>query len=91
MRSDSRLKYIDYVPYETRCPIILPRKSWVMKLIVREHHIQSSHGATNQTLASLSSRFWVISAREVIREMETECYECRRRNAKTAQQYQNFG
>lgn len=40
----------------------------------------------NQTLASLSARYWIISAREVIRELERECAECRRRKARAVQQ-----
>ena len=52
------------------------------KLIVRQHHEAENHAAgTNQTLASLSQRFRIISGREEIHEWERNCYECRRRKA----------
>ena len=35
---------------------------------------------------AISSRFWILSAREVIRDWENECAECRRRKAKAAEQ-----
>ena len=67
--------------------IILPRKSWVTKLIIKDAHERGKHAfGTNQTLALLSTRYWIISAREVIREWERECAECRRRKAKSGQQ-----
>ena len=33
MRSYGRLKYAEFLPYDVRYPIILPRKNWVTKLI----------------------------------------------------------
>lgn len=70
-----------------RYPIILPRKSWVTKLIVKEFHEKGHHASgTNQTLAALSARYWVMSGREVIREWEKICAECRRRKARACEQ-----
>jgi len=69
MRSDGRLTYAEFLPYDVRYPIILPRKHWVTKLIVKHHHELGNHNAgTNQTLCSLSARFWIIAAREAIIE-----------------------
>jgi len=41
---------------------------------------------TNGTLAELSKRFWILSAREAIREWEQSCMNCKRRSAKAATQ-----
>ena len=38
MRSDGRLENAEFLPYNVKYPIILPRKEWVTKLIVRWHH-----------------------------------------------------
>lgn len=86
MRSTGRLKYAETLPYDTRCPIILPRRHWTTKLVVKLHHEQNCHSGTNQTLASLTSRFWVVHAREEIREWENECAKCRRNKVKPALQ-----
>jgi hypothetical protein len=56
-RVDGRLKFGQQIPYDARHPIILPRKHWVTKLVIKQHHEQQSHGGTNQTLASISTRF----------------------------------
>ena len=86
MRCDSRLKYAEFLSHDARFPIILPRKHQVTKLIVKYFHEEGNHASgTNQTLAVLSTRFWIISGREEIREWE-ECNECRRRKAKAAKQ-----
>ena len=87
LRSDGRLKNAKFLSYDVRYPVILPRKSWITTLIVKEFHERDNHASgTNQTLAALSSRYWVVSGREVIREWERQCAECRRRKAKACQQ-----
>ena len=87
IRSDGRLTYAEFLPYDVRYPIILPRKNWVTKLIIKHYHELGNHIAgTNQTLASLSTRFWIIAAREAILEWEKECAMCQKRKAKVAQQ-----
>ncbi|XP_045185023.2 uncharacterized protein LOC123543028 [Mercenaria mercenaria] len=83
MRSDSRLKFHEYLPYDVRFPIILPRQNWITKLIIKHFHEQNKHCGTNQTL---SAKYWIISAREEIRKVENDCYKCRRQKAKAAQQ-----
>ena len=56
LRSDSRLSYADYLPFDARFPVILLRKNSVTRLIVKSFHegINNSAG-TNHTLSLLSS------------------------------------
>ena len=87
MRCDGRLKYAEFLSQDARFPIILPRKHHVTKSIVKQYYEEGNHASgTNQTLAALSTRFWLISGRGEIREWEKECNECRRRKAKAAKQ-----
>ena len=87
MRCDSRLKYAEFLSHDARFPIILPRKHQVTKLIMKYFHEEGNHASgTNQTLVVLSTRFWIISGREEIREWKKECNECRRRKAKAVKQ-----
>ena len=82
MRCNGRLKYAEYLPQ-----IILPGKNCVTKLIVKHYHEKNNHASgTNQLLAALSTRFWIISGREEIREWDKKCNECQRRKAKAAKQ-----
>ena len=85
LRCDGRPCYAEFLPYDTRFPIILPRGSWITKLIVKYYHELGKHiTGTNHTLANLSTKFWIISARKEIREWENECNDCKRRRAKAA-------
>ena len=87
IRSDGRLKNAKFLSYDVRNPLILPRKGWVTTLIVKDAHEQGKHASgTNHTLATLSSRYWIVSGREAICEWERACMECRRRKAKACQQ-----
>ena len=87
LRSDGRLQNAKFLSYDVRYPVILPRNSRITKLIVKEFHEMGNHASgTNQTLAALSTRYWIISAREVIRQWEKECMECRRRKGKPCEQ-----
>ena len=71
IRSDGRLTNAKFISYDVRHPVILPRKGWVTKLIIKDAHEKGNHAfGTNQTLAVLSARYWIISAREAIREWE---------------------
>ena len=54
LRCDGRLCYTEYLPWETRLPIILLRSHWVTTLIIKQAHEQTRHVGTNQVLAQLS-------------------------------------
>ena len=87
LRVNGRLQSADFLPVETRCPIILPRSAWTTKLIIRDYHVKSHHAAgTNHLLLLLSSRYWIVSAQEAIRECERECAKCKLLKAKPATQ-----
>ena len=42
---DGRLKFAEFLPYDTKCPIILPHGHWVTKLIVKNYHERANHAA----------------------------------------------
>jgi hypothetical protein len=85
-RVDGRLKADKQLPYAARHPIILPRKNWLTKLLVKQYHELQGHGGTNQTLAAISAKFWIVSGREAIREWERECAGCKKRRARPGSQ-----
>lgn len=65
IKSDGRLKFAEFFPYDTRFPIILPRGLWVIRLIVKNYHERANHAAgINFILCQLSERFSIIAARE---------------------------
>ena len=87
IRLNTRLQYAEFLPYDVRHPIVLPRKHWVTKLIVKSYHEKGNHNSgTNHTLSILSTKYWVIAAHEEIMDWERECATCKRRKAKQAEQ-----
>ena len=55
IRSDGLLKFADFLPYDTRFPIILPRGH-----LVANYHERGNHAAgANFILCQLSERFWI--------------------------------
>ena len=86
MRSDSRLQFAKFLPYDARFPVLLPRKHWVTTLIVKQCHEKTKHGGTNATLVELSKKYFVISAREAIREWENSCSVCKILRARESKQ-----
>ena len=86
-RSDTRIKYAEYLTYDTCFPIVLPRKHHVTKLIVRRYHEVNNHAAgTNHLLSIISNKYWILNTCEEIREMEKEYVKCARQKAKNARQ-----
>ena len=82
---EGRLIYADYLPYDVRHPVIIPRGHRVSRLIVKHYHEKANHVAgTNFILAQLSQRFWLVAAREEIRSWENDCNECKKRKTKLA-------
>ena len=90
IRSGGRLENADYLSFDVKYPITLPRENWITKLIVNYYHEKVHHVAgQNQNLSKMSQRFWILRGRKEIRECEKNCYGCKRRKAKIA--HQNHG
>lgn len=87
MRCDSRLQYAEHLPYRTRFPIILPKKSVITKLLISHYDALGNHAlGINHLLANLQERFWIIRGREAVKEWKNSCNTCSRKKAKPAQQ-----
>ena len=86
LRCDGRLRYAKYLPWEARYPIVLPKDHQVTQLIIKEAHERCLHSGTNQVLGELSSRFWILSAREAIQMAERNCMVCRKNKCKPVHQ-----
>ena len=87
IRANTRIINAEYLNYNTKYPMILPRGHRITELIVKYVHENGKHErGTNGTLADISSKYWLIAAREEIRSWERKCNECKKRKAKVATQ-----
>ena len=86
LRCNGRIQQAQFLPYDVRYPIILPRNHPTTRLIVKHYHKLVDHQGTNHTLSKLNTKYWIVAAREEIRSWENQCFECRRRKLKICSQ-----
>ncbi|XP_057656751.1 uncharacterized protein LOC130894154 [Diorhabda carinulata] len=62
--------------FDKKFPIILSGKHTLSKLTVQYEHIRLLHAGPQQVLASLRERYWIISARNLIKKTIHNCVTC---------------
>lgn len=77
IKMKGRIQYSDLSSSEKH-PVILPSKSYVVKLIIEEVHRKQMHAGINQTLVALRDHYWVITGRAVVRRVVKSCIMCRK-------------
>ena len=79
IRSDGRLRFEEYLPYDARFPFVLPKGHWITRLIVRYFHELANHSAgINFFLMQISQRYWLPAARDEIKDFKNQCNECKK-------------
>ena len=73
------------LPDSTKWPVILPRDHLVSRMIVIECH-EESHVGIELTLGKLRCRYWIVGARNLIKQVHRERVTCRRLYAAPAVQ-----
>lgn len=64
------------LPFESRHPAILPKSDHVTKLIIDHYHKFHCHAGSGLLLSILRQRFWIISARSIVRQRVRLCNFC---------------
>ena len=85
VRVGGRLQHAQ-IDNDAKHPVILPRKHYVVKLIIDCYHRASGHSGIEYTLSLIRERYWLIGARSSIRNTVNTCFDCRRRQAPVMQQ-----
>ncbi|XP_068229339.1 uncharacterized protein [Palaemon carinicauda] len=65
--------------------ILMPSNSYLIKLYIQHLH-NSDHSGVETTLAKLQCKYWVISARRLIKFIQNKCIACKRISAQTVAQ-----
>ncbi|XP_070567315.1 uncharacterized protein [Ptychodera flava] len=71
---------------ESKHPVILPKKSHVSELILREIHEKNQHFGRHYILSKLRERYWILNANSAARSIVSKCVICRRQRAKLGEQ-----
>ena len=92
LRSNSRLDSLDYLPEETRRPVILLGTDLITKLIAAEIHWQFEHAVSRSlVLATLHKSYYILGITRLVKELASCCVECKRLRANPAiQQMSNL-
>ena len=75
-----------HIPDNSKFPVLLPNKSHVTTLIIRNIHVKLAHAGRNHVLAHLRESYWVIHANSAVRRVLSKCVTCRRLRAPVLQQ-----
>ena len=65
---------------EEKHPVVLPSKSYIVRLIVEDTHRRQLHAGINQTLISVRDNYWIIRGRQIVRSVVKSCFICRKLN-----------
>ncbi|XP_053990009.1 uncharacterized protein LOC128882436, partial [Hylaeus volcanicus] len=74
------------IPFEMRHPILIPKKSEIAKLIIRDVHETNFHTGPKLTEALIRKKFWITNGQTTIKKQLKNCVICRKFRPKTAHQ-----
>ncbi|XP_063962448.1 uncharacterized protein LOC135155912 [Lytechinus pictus] len=79
---------IDRAPlsYDVRHPYLLPKKSHISLLIVRDRHAHALHGGHLRTATEVRKRYWIVGDVNISKRVVYDCVVCRRHRGKPIQQ-----
>lgn len=77
LRVGGRLKH-SACPYEMRVPMILPAKSRLSWLIIKDAHEETNHGHVQVMMQYIRARFWIPKLRLELRAFVQKCVKCKR-------------
>lgn len=75
IRVGGRLSQSD-LTFDQKHPIVLPRKHHIVDLLVDYHHKVNCHAGPDLLLSILRHKYWILSARNLIRSRIYKCIPC---------------
>ena len=63
-------------PTKQKNPILLPRSSWLTRLVILEAHQIVFHGRIRETLAEVRERYWIPQGRKAVKSVLRKCVDC---------------
>ena len=70
------------VRYDMKFPMLIPPKSAVAELIVKDCHLKNCHSGLQTTVTTIRQRFWITQIRTVVKTILRKCVTCRKVNGK---------
>ncbi|XP_068237289.1 uncharacterized protein [Palaemon carinicauda] len=82
IRCRGRLEHVAQAA-ELEFPILLPKRCFLTKLIVREHHCLQAHMGVNATVASMRQEYWVPQLHQLYKSVIHHCIMCKKTQGRT--------
>ncbi|XP_065074449.1 uncharacterized protein LOC135698401 [Ochlerotatus camptorhynchus] len=82
VRMEGRTEAADYVAFDARFPIILPKDHVVTKRLVQHYHRQYGHGSRETAVNEIRQRYYIPCLRVLVEQVMRECMWCKIRKAK---------
>ncbi|KAL0812118.1 hypothetical protein ABMA28_009496 [Loxostege sticticalis] len=70
--------------YSSKHPILLPKQGHIIELLIDSYHRDNFHAGPQLLTAILRSKYWIISARRIVRQRIHKCNTCFRLNPKSS-------
>ena len=64
--------------FNTKYPILIPKESYLSKLIVMAVHTRVMHNGVEETLTEIRQRFWTLQGRQLIKRLIRKCVTCKK-------------
>lgn len=81
-----RLKNAHQLASTSRTPAIVPRRTDLSALLIRDAHLKTMHGGPALMLALLRREYWIVDGPNEVRRFVQKCTKCFRYAAKPQQQ-----
>ena len=64
--------------FDTKYPILIPKESYLSKLIVMAMHARVMYNGVGETLTEIRQRFWIPQGRQLIKRLIRKCVTCKK-------------
>ncbi|XP_062702726.1 uncharacterized protein LOC134285619 [Aedes albopictus] len=81
-RMDTRIAGAIFVPFDTRFPIILPKRHQLTNLVVERYHRHYLHANNETVINEVRQRFHVPCLRALVKSLSKTCMQCKVSRAK---------
>ncbi|XP_065087716.1 uncharacterized protein LOC135709338 [Ochlerotatus camptorhynchus] len=77
LRLGGRMDMSVDMPFDKRCPIILPRKHATTEKLIQFYHEKYGHANRETVMNEFRQRFWIPNTRAAIRQVMSNCVWCK--------------
>ncbi|XP_006813011.1 uncharacterized protein LOC102802808 [Saccoglossus kowalevskii] len=77
LRVGGSLRFAE-IPDESKRPILLPKDSIILEIIIRQIHKQGQHFGHSYILSQLREKYWIVNTKSAARKLISKCIVCKR-------------